>query len=58
MHLRRTACKYKKKILGRKASYILINRPVVNIDDRFDLDIAEFFLKKKKIYRNLNKKRE
>ena len=32
-----------KKILGRKASYILINRPVVNIDDRFDLDIAEFF---------------
>ena len=47
-----------KKILGRKASYILINRPVVNIDDRFDLDIAEFFLKKKKIYMNLNKKRE
>lgn len=50
--------KTQKRILGKRAGYVLINRPVVNIDDKFDMEIAEFLLKKNKIYKNLNKKRK
>ena len=35
-----------KTLLGRKASFVVTNRPVVNIDTEYDIDLAEYIFMK------------